>query len=102
MSKPLNPAARPFVFAPPPPSPSPPSLDNLALAEDPPAASWSRLPTKLKERIVRNVLAIIEEQETPRGDDSRVPVTVGFFARKEISDKEVRLHLPLSPAEHTC
>ncbi|KPV75190.1 uncharacterized protein RHOBADRAFT_53202 [Rhodotorula graminis WP1] len=87
MSRALNPAAQPFVCAAPAPSPSPPSLADLSLA-DPRAASWARLPVKVKERIVHHVLAIIDEEEAPQGDYSMLPVTVGFFARKEISDKE--------------
>ncbi|GAA5837906.1 hypothetical protein JCM9279_004063 [Rhodotorula babjevae] len=85
MSKPLSPAVPPPELAAPP---SPPSLDGLTLTEARPAASWTRLPVELKKRIVHDVLGIIEEQEVPQGDDSSVPVTVGYFARKEISDKE--------------
>ncbi|GAA5895016.1 hypothetical protein JCM8208_000087 [Rhodotorula glutinis] len=83
MPTPLNPAAQPFVFA----APSPPSLADLSL-KDPPAGSWSRLPAKIKERIAEHVLDIVAEQEIPQGMYSRLPVTVGWSARKEISVQE--------------
>ncbi|GAA5924713.1 hypothetical protein JCM3775_005451 [Rhodotorula graminis] len=66
----------------------PAAVDLLSLGEDKPVTGWNRLPVELKKRIVYNVLDLIEDEEAPQDDDSMVPVTVGFFARKEISDKE--------------
>lgn len=92
----LDPAAAPF-------SPStaepPPSLDLVTPHlddDDKPPASFTRLPVELKEQIVAEVI------EPDRKHDPRAAlvasVTVGFFAKRRVTQREVRFSCPASSA----
>ncbi|GAA5941732.1 hypothetical protein JCM3775_000088 [Rhodotorula graminis] len=78
MSGPLNPTAAPFV----PATPSPPSLDTLTVAEDPPVAPWHRLPVELKRKIVDEVLKQYEPDQVEPDAVDKADKAVGFFARR--------------------